>query len=150
MRRPRTAVLVAVAAVAFLVVSFELARFLTAAGGERDDVYALLVDQARGNVPAMLDRIDGCEADASCRRLIEANARRLRTAGRPKILSYESKTSYALSTKTAPARVAWAVISQDGEAIVQCVTVRRSWSFVHGATVSLRRLSAPIDPEAGC
>jgi hypothetical protein len=148
--RPRSIALIALAVVAFLAVTFELARFLTAAGGERDDVYDLLVDQARGDSGAMLARLDGCAADPSCRRLVVANARRLRTAGRPKILSYESDTAYALSTKTAPARVAWAVVARDSPAVVQCVTVHRRWSFVSGATVSLRRVSAPIDAEAGC
>lgn len=149
-RNPRTVVLVAVAVAAFLAISVELARFLTGASGERDDVYALLVDQARGDGAAMLARLDGCAADPGCRALTVANARRLRTTGKPKILSYESETAYSLRTKTAKARVAWSVVSRSGLPVVQCVTVRRSWSFIDGSSVSLRRLSAPIGNEAGC
>lgn len=149
-RRPRTIALIAVGAIAFLLVSFQLARFLTAAGGERDEVYRLLVDQARGDTAGMLERLDGCRSDARCRALVSANARRLRTTGDPKILSYDSSTQYALSETTGEARVAWAVVSRDGPAVVQCVTVTRSFDLLKGSSVSLRRLSAPIGNEAGC
>jgi hypothetical protein len=111
--------------IVFLVVSFELARFLSAAGGERDQVYDLLVNQVH-------------------------TTPRYRAVHQPKILSYESKTAYSLGTKTARARVAWADVQHDSLPVVQCVTVKRSWSFVTGASVTLGRLSAPIGNEAGC
>lgn len=150
MRRPRTVALVAVGVIVFLAISLELARFLTGPGVERDAVYALLVAQARGDVPAMLDKLDGCATDARCRREVEANARRLRQPGRPKILSLESKTAYEVGSRTAPARVAWAIVSRNGLPVVQCVEIAHSWSLLSGASVSLRRLSAPIGNEAGC
>lgn len=136
--------------VAFLVVSVELARYLSAASAERDAVFQLLVDQARGDETAMLARLDGCAADGRCRAIVAANSRRLRRPGRPKILSYDSPTAYALGQRTGVARVAWADVSHNGLPVVQCVTVHRIWSFVDGASMSLRRISAPIDNEAGC
>ncbi len=115
----------AYAIVPFLLVSFELARFLTSAGVERDRVYDLLVEQVRTEP-------------------------RYRNISEPKILRYDSKTRYALRTKTGRARVAWADVDNDGLPIVQCITVKRTWNFVTGASVTLGRLSAPIDNEANC
>jgi hypothetical protein len=111
--------------VAFLVVSFELARFLSAAGNERDRVYHLLVDQTHRSA-------------------------RYRAVKDPKILNYSSKTAYSLGSKTAKARVAWADVADNGLPVVQCVTVKRRWNFLTGASVTLGRLSAPIGNEAGC
>lgn len=116
---------VALAIVPFLLVSFELARFLSSAGVERDRVHELLVEQVR-------------------------TTPRYRHIREPKILRYDSKTAYSLGTKTARARVAWADVDHDGLPIVQCVTVKRTWNFVTGASVTLGRLSAPIGNEAGC
>jgi hypothetical protein len=143
-------VLIAIGVVVFLAVSVLLARFLTGASTERDAVYALLVDQVHGDQAAMLGRLEGCEADAGCKALVAANVRRLRQPGAPKILSFESKTAYALGRKTARARVAWAIVSRDGLPVVQCVTIDHRWSLIDGPSVSLRRLSAPIGNEAGC
>jgi len=144
----RRRALIVIGVIAFLAVSFELARYLTAASAERDDVYALIKDQARGDAKAMLARRHDC--DAACASTIATNAAKLRRAGTPKILKYDSPTAYSLSTKTDRARVAWEVVDNDGLPVVQCVTVTRSWSFISGASVTLRRLSAPIGNEAGC
>lgn len=149
MRRNRIA-LIALGVVVFLAISVVLARFLTGASTERDAVYALLVDQVRGDRSAMLGRLDGCASDAACRALVTANAQRLKQPGAPKILSFESKTAYTLGSRTARARVAWAIVSRDGLPVVQCVTIAHRWSLVDGPSVSLRRLSAPIGNEAGC
>jgi hypothetical protein len=116
---------IALAIVPFLLVSFELARFLSSAGVERDRVYKLLVQQAR-------------------------TTPRYRNVRQVKILRYDSKTAYSLGTKTARARVAWADVEDNGLPVVQCVTVTRSWNFVTGASVTLGRLSAPIGNETGC
>jgi hypothetical protein len=111
--------------VPFLLVSFELARFLSSANVERDEVYDLLVQQVR-------------------------TTPRYESVRNPKILKYDSKTAYSLGTKTARARVAWADVEHDGLPVVQCVTVKRTWNFLTGASVTLGRLSAPIGNEAGC
>jgi hypothetical protein len=47
--------------------------------------------------------------------------------------------------------VPWAAdVAAGGEAVVQCITVRRSWSFASGASVTLLRLGTPLPPEKGC
>jgi hypothetical protein len=143
-------VLIALAVIAFLTISFELARFLTAEGRERDAIFGLLRAQARGDVGTMLERMPECARDSGCRRLAAANAARLRRPGDPKILSLQSGTSYTLSHATGRSRVAWAIVDRNGLPVVQCVTVRRGWSFASGASVRLLRLSAPIGNESEC
>ena len=137
------------ALVAFLVLSFLLARWLTTESRERNAVYALLQDQARGDAPAMLDRLDDCAREPRCSATVRDNARRLRRAGEVKIVSYESGTSYALGSANGLTRVAWTVIDR-GLPVVQCVDVERGGTVLAGRVVTLRRLSRPIGRESSC
>ncbi|MDQ3630798.1 MAG: hypothetical protein M3417_05890 [Actinomycetota bacterium] len=145
----RRGILIALGVIAFLAVSFQLARFLTAENAERAAVYALLEDEARGDARAVTRRLDGC--DGGCARGVEATVSRIRRPGEVKILRLDSAANFTLGERTARSRVAWAAdATSGGEAIVQCVTVRRRWSFVSGASVTLLRLSAPLPPEKSC
>jgi hypothetical protein len=148
-RRPGRIALIVAAVAAFLAVSFELARFLTAESNERGQVYSLLEAQARGAAAEMLTRLSGCRADPACRAQVRANARKLRRRGDVKILAYHSTTAYALGSETGTTRVAWTVIGR-GLPVVQCVTVRRSGSVLAARSVTLLRLSAPIAREGSC
>jgi hypothetical protein len=143
----RAKLLIAAGVVLFLGVSFVLARYLNTENRERDAVYALLKDQARGDVPAMVKRLDDC--DARCRAAAAANARRLARPGEVKILAYTSSTSYALGSQTGPTRVAWTIINRQLP-VVQCVEVQRSGSVLTGLAINLRRLSVPIDRQGSC
>jgi hypothetical protein len=147
---PRRIALIAAAVVAFLAISIELARFLTAEGAERDAIFKVLQAQARGDERGMLAEMPQCAREPACRRLAAANARRLHRPGRPKILSLQSGTSYTLGTATGTSRVAWAIVDRNGFPVVQCAKVRREWSFTSGASVRLLRLSAPIGNESDC
>ncbi len=149
MSRPTLSPIAAVALVAFLGLSFLLARWLTTESRERNAVYALLQDQARGDAPAMLDRLDDCARESRCRATVRDNARRLKRAGEVKILSYESGTSYALGSADGVTRVAWTVIER-GLPVVQCVDVERGGTVLAGRVVTLRRLSRPIGRESSC
>ncbi len=135
--------------VVFLAVSFELARYLNTETQERNAVFDLLRDQARGDAAAMIDRLDGCAADPRCRATATRNAARLRRAGEVKILAYDSQTSYALGAKRGPTRVAWTVIDR-GLPVVQCVDVQRTGTVLAGRAIRLRRLSPPIDRQGTC
>lgn len=143
----RTKLLIALGAIAFLGVSFLLARYLSTENRERDAVYALLRDQARGDVRGMLSRLDDC--DARCRANVQADARRLARPGDVKILAYTSSTSYALGSATGPTRVAWTIVDRQLP-VVQCVQVQRTGSVLTGRGISLRRLSVPIDSQGSC
>lgn len=134
----------------FLVISFELARYLSASGTERRAVIELLEAQARGDTAAMLDQLDGCAKAPSCVAQVRRNATRLKANGRPKILLLESGSAYALKNSTGLTRVAWADVKNQGPTYVQCVTVRKHWSLIDGATVSLRRIGPRIGDEASC
>jgi beta-lactamase class A len=143
----RRLVLLAAGALAFLAVALLLARYLTTENRERDAVYALLRDQARGDAAAMLARLDGCQA--RCRADVEANARRLARPGQVKILAYQSSTSYALGAAEGPTRVAWTIVDRQLP-VVQCVLVQRTGNVLAGRGINLRRLSVPIDRLASC
>jgi hypothetical protein len=143
----RAKLLIAVGVVAFLAISFVLARYLLTENRERDAVLALLQDQARGDAGAMLKRLDDC--DARCRAAVQSNASRLKRQGQVKILAYDSSTSYALGGASGPTRVAWTIIDRQLP-VVQCVEVVRGGNVLTGATISLRRLSVPIDRQGTC
>lgn len=141
--------LVAVAVLVFAAVAFLIAGWLSTESRERNAVYALLQAQARGDAPAMLDRLDGCRADAGCVAVVRRNARRLRRPGEVKILAYESATAYAIGEASGLTRVAWSVLDR-GLPVVQCVDVHRGGSVLGGRAITLRRLSPPIGRQSSC
>jgi hypothetical protein len=145
--RRRKVLLAAVGVVVFLAISLLLARYLSTENRERDAVYALLRDQARGDARAMLARLDGC--DARCRADVSSNARRLARPGDVKILAYQSSTSYALGAADGPTRVAWTIVNRQLP-VVQCVEVQRTGNVLAGRGINLRRLSVPIDRQSSC
>jgi hypothetical protein len=140
--------LIAAAVVAFLAVSVLLARWLSTESTERDKVHRLLEAEARGDGPAALAQLHGC-ADGACRATVLRSARALRRRGAVKIIDYQSSTSYALGAATGKTRVAW-ISLQQGLPVVQCVTVRRGGSALAGRSVTLLRISAPIDRQGSC
>jgi hypothetical protein len=132
--------------VVFLAVSLFVARWLAVENVERTAVERLLQAQARGDAGAMLRELR-C-ADERCRQLARADARRLRAPGRVTIDRYDSGTSHALSTAQAQTRVVWTTPGR--LTTVQCVLVRRTGTPLSGASVTLLRLSAPIERTAAC
>ena len=140
--------LIIAAVVVFLAISFELARWLSTESTERDKVQRLLEAEARGDATAILAQLHGC-GDAACRATAQRNARILKRRGAVKIVSYESGTGYALGSATGDTRVAWTSLQQ-GLVIVQCVSVHRGGSALAGRSVTLLRISAPIDSQGSC
>jgi hypothetical protein len=148
LRRRRRLTIIVPAVVAFLALSFGIARFLTVEGQERDAVAALLRDEAAGDAGAVAARLEGCPA--ACRQRIAAFLPRLRGPGAVKIARLDSGTSYSLGTAEGWTRVVW-VRGAHGVPVVQCIRVRRQGSPVAGRSVSLLRLSAPLaDNEGSC
>jgi hypothetical protein len=141
--------LVLVGVVAFLAVSFELARYLNTESQERGAIFALLQAQARGDTSGMVDRIDGCTRDPRCQATAARNAEKLKRPGEVKILAYDSKTAYALGGAEGPTRVAWTIVDR-GLPVVQCVDVQRTGTVLAGRAIRLRRLSLPIDRQGTC
>jgi hypothetical protein len=139
-------VLIVAGVVVFLAISVVVARWLNADTVERGAVTELLRAQARGDPHAMLRQLQ-CP-DASCEALVRANAKRLKAPGELKIALYQSGTSHALKARTKPTRVVW--FTPGKLTTVQCVLVRRAGDVLAGMTVSLLRLSAPIDRESSC
>lgn len=148
MSRPLRITLIAFAVLLFAAISVVLARWLSLENTERDDVLAVLRAQARGDAAAVLARLHGCGADPACAATVRADAARLRGPGEVKILAYDSRTSYSLSSKTGRTRVAWKLPGRLPD--VQCVLVQRGGNAVTGLSVTLRALSAPIPLQADC
>lgn len=146
-RRSRIA-LICTAVVVVAGISVLLARWLSLENTERDAVLAVLRAQARGDVSAMLTRLDGCRSDPACLASVRSDAQQLHGTGAVKILAYDSKTSYALSSTTGRTRVAWKLPGRLPN--VQCVLVRRSGNALTGLSVSLRALSEPIPLQSDC
>jgi hypothetical protein len=136
--------------VVFVAISGVLARFLSAEGVERDNEAALIQDQARGDVEAMLSKLSGCRQSTACVATVRANASdaRLRRAGAVKILSLKSPTAYSLTGARGRTRLAWTVIGTSP--VVQCVDVRRTGNALTGIKIELLRLSAPISNQGDC
>lgn len=146
--RPLRIATITVAVLAFLAISAVLARWLQLENVERDSVLSLLQAQARGDSADMLRRLDGCRADPACRTAVQTSALRLRGPGEVKILAYDSRTSYALTSRSGRTRVAWKLPGRLAD--VQCVLVQRHGNAVTGLSVRLRALSLPIPRESDC
>ena len=145
-RRPRRLILILVGVAVFVLISGGLARWLTLEGVERDDVMAVLNAEIRGEAPAMLAQLHGC--DGSCAANVRTDARRLRGPGKLLILAYDSATAYALTSKVGKTRVAWKTGNR--LPVVQCITVSRKGSVLSGLTVTLLAVSLPIPDQADC
>jgi len=140
-------VLIAVAVIAVLGVSFLVARWLNSDTVERGAVTKLLEAQARGDASAMLRRLKDCD-DPTCAATVRRNATRLRAPGELKIALYQSQTAHALSARTRFTRVVW--FTPGRLTTVQCVLVQRTGNLFAGTTVSLLRVTAPIGRESSC
>jgi len=138
--------LIAVAVLVVVAVSFFVARWINNDTTERARVTQLLRAQARGDAVQML-RILRCP-DAACEALVRTNARRLKGRGDLKVALYQTRTGHALTSRTGPVRVVW--FTPGRLTTVQCVLVRREGNAFAGMTVSLLRLSAPIARESSC
>ena len=154
MTRPRAvrAAAIAAAVVAFLAVSLVVAQWLAADGDERARVEELLRAQVRGDVRAMERALGGRCDDTfgACRKELAALAARFGRGEEAdvEIVRLDSATAHALGAETGPTRVVWQ--PEGGLTTVQCVTVRRTGSFLTGPRVTLLRLSPPIGREASC
>lgn len=146
MKRP---VIIAVAVAGLLAASFVVARYINNDTVERARVVELLRTQTRGDMAGMLRRLDAC-TDPACVAVVRANAGKLRRDAELKVALYQSQTAHALRSRTKFTRVVWFPSGSPAETTVQCVLVRRKGNVFAGMTVSLLRVTAPIDRESSC
>jgi hypothetical protein len=145
--RRRRRLLIAIAVVVFLAISFELARWLSLENVERTKIVALLVSETHGDRAAMLRQLHDCTA--GCQVDVRWDALHLRKPGAVQILAENSGTAYTLTSRTAFTRVAWKS-SLQALPVVQCVVVARKGNALSGLTVTLLRVSEPIPSTADC
>lgn len=148
MSRSRRILIIAVAVVAFLLVSVALARVLSANGAERAAIEDALEAQARGDAPALVERIDGCADDEACRATAERNAEQLRSTGEIDVVRLDLSTSFSLGGSTGTARVVWKTPTR--LTVVQCARIQRGGDLLTGLEVRLESLSRPIERESSC
>lgn len=154
MRGVRRRLLIAAGVAVFVLISLFVGRWLHTDTVERDEVEALLEEQNRGDVAAMLERVR-CP-DAACRAQLRRNARLLSgPEAEIDIARYDSGTSHALTPQTDATRVVWLVPGRKapgsaGETVVQCFEVERDGNVISGTSVTLLRVSAPIGRESSC
>ncbi len=148
MRRPTRLLLVAVAALMFVVVSAGIARILAANGAERAAILGLLRAEAHGDRGRALAALDGCDA-AACRSVLAREVTRLRRPGDVEILRLDPSTDLSLGGgDTGTARVAWKTPTR--LPLVQCVRVRRDGGVLSGFAIRLVAVTPPIDGQASC
>ncbi len=140
---------IAVGILLFLVISALLARVFSANGAEQSAITSLVQSEARGDVNAILDEIQGCRADAACRQRAAVNAAALKHAGTVSIIQLQPSTSFSLGGTEGTARVAWNVASYRFP-IVQCVKVRRAGNPISGLRVELLEVSRRIKSDTAC
>ncbi len=140
---------IALGVVLFVLISVIVARWLTTEGRERSAIHALLQDEARGDVRAVVARLDGCAAEPACVDQVRRAVARTKRPGDVKLLLIQSPTAYALGKATGRTRVAWTVIDK-GLPVVQCVTVSRTGNALFGREIRLQRLSLPISNTGTC
>lgn len=145
-RRPLLTAVLTIGFVVFLAISLIVGRWLNADTVERDRIEQLLASQARGDADAMLRELD-CP-DRVCINQVRINARRLKARGQVEIARFDSKSSHALTSTIEPTRVVW--ITPGKLTTVQCITVRREGGLISGPSISLLRVSAPIERESSC
>lgn len=140
--------LLALAVLAFLVVSAALARVLAAAGAERAAVVDLIEAQARGDRREVVTSLVGCRGDPRCANRVAGNVARLRGGGTVSVLRVDGPPRLALGPRTGTARIAWR--ARERLPVVQCVRMRRAGSVLAGFRIQLLALSDPRPREAGC
>lgn len=148
MSRSRRILIIAVAVVAFLLVSAALARVLSANGAERAAIEDVLAAQVSGDAPALVERIDGCAADAACRATAERNAAQLRSEGEIDIVRLDPSTNFSPGGSSGTARVVWKTPTR--LTVVQCARVERGGDLLTGLDVRVTAFSRPIERESSC
>jgi hypothetical protein len=134
--------------VVVLAVGAVLARVWSADGAETAAIAGLVQAEAAGDPDAMLQRIHGCRANASCRARVAQDIAALRRPGPVAILELRASTGFSLSGTLGTARVAWKVASS--LPIVQCIQVRRAGDALRGLRVQLLAISLRIKSDADC
>lgn len=139
---------IAFAVLAFLVVSFVLARILTAGNVERGAAIDIVRDEADGQTGAVVAAVDGCADDPACRTRVARVVDRVRRPGKVEILQVDGTGGFVPFGRTTVARVAW----RAGESlpVVQCLTLRRTGDPLTGFDVAVTAVSPPIGRETSC
>jgi hypothetical protein len=148
MRRAYVLLLIGIAVLLFLAVSAVLARVFSIDAAERSAITSLVQAEARGDAAAMIGRIKGCSASASCRAGVRRDAAAEKRPGSLSVLELNTSAGFSLGSTLGIARIAWRTGS--GLPTVQCVRVRRAGNAFTGLRVELLALSPRIESDSVC
>jgi hypothetical protein len=141
--------LVAVAVLAFVLVSAGLARILQANNAERTAISDLMAAEARGDATGVARLLRGCAAHRACVARQRATTARVRRPGDVKLALLQPSSRFLLGGARGVTRVAWSIVGTQ-TTHVQCVGVTRTGNVLQGMGVELTSLSAPIPGDRDC
>lgn len=147
MSRPARITLTALAAVAFLLVSFGVAQALSARGAERSLLEKVITDQAKGRTEAVAAEFEGCVK--GCADRIGAIVSKVAVPDRKVLLlQIEQGSPLVPIAGDGVARVAWR--SEGHLPVIECIVTRRGGNVVSGFDVTLHAMQRLSDPEGSC
>jgi hypothetical protein len=149
MSRQLKLTLVAVAVLAFVLVSAGLARILEANNAERAAISELMAAQARGDVTRVARLLRGCATEPACVARQRAITARVRRPGEVKLALLQPSSRFLIGGTRGVTRVAWSVVGTRTTR-VQCVGVERTGNVIRGMGVVLTSLSPPIPGDRDC
>jgi hypothetical protein len=147
-RRTRILIVAGFLVFVFLGVSAMLARALSAAGAERDQVLDVAKAEARGDAAAVLAMTPACKQQPACAATTRAFVAKLERPGDVEILRYDPSVQVTFTRTAGTGRIAWRA-GRTGLPVVQCVRVRREGPLT-GNSVELLSISAPIGNQSAC
>ena len=122
---------------------------LAARGAERSLLEGVIRDQAKGDAAALASGLPNCETGSKCRSQVDALVKKVSGPGKPlEILQITGGAGSGPGAADGVARIAWH--TGEGLPVVQCVAVRKSGNVVSGFSISVLKVSNPIDREGAC
>ena len=149
MSRPLRIFLILLGLVLFVAGSLAVGRVLAARGAERSLLEGVIRDQAKGDAAALASGLPNCETGSKCRSQVDALVKKVSGPGKPlEILQITGGAGSGPGAADGVARIAWH--TGEGLPVVQCVAVRKSGNVVSGFSISVLKVSNPIDREGAC
>jgi len=149
MSRPARIALILIGVAVFVAGSLAMGRVLAASGAERSLLEGVIRDEAKGDATSLAAGIPNCGVGTKCKSEIDALVAKVGAPGKPlEILQVTGGAGSGPGSASGVARIAWHTGA--GLPVVQCVGVRKAGNVVSGFSLSIVKVSQPIDREGAC